>query len=583
MAPPREDDTERQPVLMRPAGLTDWVDQLPFANTQACLDEMVHALEAIGHTQLKASRRAELLEIVAVGYHRLFDAVFPPPRGSGASTFDARRQMLLTSAVRVTSLLASGYERVLTDLVSSRTLWFATNKLQAQALQRSMLFNVLTELETYAGYRNSPPELKGRMIAIHSETLRLKEVRQENPRDGMRAEFGKTAAHLHVRAVLAGIVDPHRVAPNEIWRLFELLEPYADAATMHAGERPGGDPHSVFVIDPAGKKRVLPLASLGEDDIPKDAWYLDANPIVEPVEKQLKSLRAREAGRNDPFRWEGRDVVLLARALEAFRGATEREDPRQHARQPVELAFGVTACHFGMSGPPVDADMAAFRTAAPPPPPPPGEPGDDSMKMIDPRTGGTIDVAVQRAHKGPAGRADAATEADDDAPRSAQTAGAYRIDQWLIIDATPHGLGVRSQHSDRRLAIGVGELVGVQLRSTKRRLGIVRWLSIDDEGHYRAGIEYLQGLPEPVAVREIDPKAGPGSRRPGIALLPNRGMRTPSLVALLGTQQKHNLFLLERGGPQGPLEIRTLSMMDRTHFFERLGFEVARPAGKPTA
>jgi hypothetical protein len=85
--------------------------------------------------------------------------------------------------------------------------------------------------------------------------------------------------------------------------------------------------------------------------------------------------------------------------------------------------------------------------------------------------------------------------------------------EWDVVNESAGGLKVRRMGATQQ-PIGVGEVVGVKLRDLSRwTIGMVRWITVFDEGGMEFGIQFLGSMAKNVWVQPTitsAPQAKPG-------------------------------------------------------------------------
>jgi hypothetical protein len=172
--------------------------------------------------------------------------------------------------------------------------------------------------------------------------------------------------------------------------------------------------------------------------------------------------------------------------------------------------------------------------------------------------GGDQDAGIEASHEG--------EETDD-----AAVSPSFRAEYWELVNRGPGGIGV-IKHIRPNNPIGVGEVMGIQFPKDaadpeRWALGVVRWLSIANEGEYQAGVEIFAPEAWPAVIR------GDLGARPAL-IIPNAG--TPgagSLVTHCGVYARDRVLDVEAPGEQ--LRVRAVSLLDTTPGFERFSYQSA--------
>jgi hypothetical protein len=541
-------------VRTSPRELQRWVDALPFATLNAA--------------EVKPERRAELLDIHVRAYDRLGDAVLHPTGGQRGAVAGSVR----LTAAHVSDHIAKGYELVARQLEGKPKKWLASDKGLARAVQRGGLFICFSMLQTYARYHSPKAEQWSRLAALYGLGVKRKLASWTERRRNLRAEFARPLAQLYKTCVLASAVDPHRLGPGQVWILFDLLFECVDGVTV-SGTSPSTGNRGIFVVDPRGRRRTMSLPAATARGLPDDALIVDANASIEPLRQRLSEIMAQDTVATDLPYWRNQEIALIERVLRTVSEPRDRSGNRQPLGAEVRLVAGVRAIQQLLGGPEVPVKQATFARGDVTPGVEDRGPElsrEDQMEMIDPRTGSTVNVAVDFADTS---RARAWAE------HRTRESGAglrvdYHTDRWMALDIAASGVGILKRDAPE-IPVGVGQVVAVAMSDDDWKLGLVRWMRLDGAGAYRIGIEFLQGSVEAVALRKAGRGKEPDPPRPALVLTPLERGTLPTLIAPLGTIARGPMFELERPSTFDRQIVNATDPFSETSYFERLGFEVA--------
>jgi hypothetical protein len=134
------------------------------------------------------------------------------------------------------------------------------------------------------------------------------------------------------------------------------------------------------------------------------------------------------------------------------------------------------------------------------------------------------------------------------------------------------------RHNAPQTPLWVGEIVSFVIKAGARAIGLVRWLTVDETGTYRAGIEIIGKRADPVSLRAAEDEANPGVEQPALAL-PFFGAdeKVATLAALPGTFSEGGVLIVESPGTEVQVRIEMNSLIDATPSCERFSYRITRP------
>jgi len=508
---PRPEAKPDPKAELRPLFLEEWVESLPYASPPTLARHLLTALARLNRSPVKPATRLALLELHLRPYRFLLEQ--SRQQDLSATNFERLRAQT-ESMRRLAAALADGYKL---SLVTAERRRFGKDRDLALGLQRAMLCIAHGLLHAYEAYLPSPEGHWCELAELyrHAGEAGLAE-RALGPGPvhpgPVHEEFAASPAHLYRRILLTAAIDPYRLGRGELQRVFAMLGPLADEARLEplrAVERPAGR----FVVDPASDARPRPYAA----HVPEMAagrWLLDATPVIERFQRQLREHAAPAAER-----------ALIGRMVRALGLPPRRHTPRELASGPIEVAVGLHAVHHFLmgAGSGHGASEREARTH--------GSGGQPDSRDIDREDG--IELGAELA------------------PRLA--APTHRSETWTLVDRGPGGLGIL-RSTRPTVPVTVGELVGIlaaQAAAGARRwqLGVVRWLNISEDGEYHVGVQLIARAAEPCTVRreerarqpadDYNALAVPGlDAGPGTTLITPRGLHLPGVQLLVSGRRK---------------------------------------------
>lgn len=558
-------------ATIRPTDLKHWIDALPYANRGAVLRSLNEELSLLNAVTVKPSVRFELLELHAGAYVRLLNSLIQQ-QDSGGVTALKQHRAFAEAARRLTMRVADGYKLVVDGAASKKSSLFANRRSDKAAIQRAILFLCYSLNHHYDQYLPTEPRVWIELAKLY----RLARERGAHDRSGSRSdhrrEFDKPISHLYKLALLTGLADPYHHGPGEVWKMFEFLGECADAAHLRP-EPPSDGPESIFVIDPDGVERARPLEFEASGEVAK-GYYLDTNPTSALLQKMRDETEQGSRGAFPTARSKRQAVSILNRVLRSLREPAQRSNDRTPIATPVQLAVGIAATQRLIGGPVAGGAQATFTAGTDV-----VAQGTESkneqvavLKMIDPRSGGTVDIGVDAdTRKGGIGRKE---DGGADGSDEASVMAIYGTEPWQVTNKSRRGIGIMRQDPPQTL-LCVGEIVSIATKKRAPAIGLVRWFTVDEAGIYRAGVEIIGKRADSVNLRAAEDEGNPGAARPALAL-PFFGAdeNVATLAAPPGTFSEGGVLIVESPGSDAQVRVQMKSLIDATPTCERFTYRV---------
>lgn len=229
-----------------------------------------------------------------------------------------------------------------------------------------------------------------------------------------------------------------------------------------------------------------------------DLRYIDISALEASLKKRILLLRKGEAPSSLGL---GDDVPMPAlehALIELYRhwgdARVGRESPRRAAASRAQVAIGVAAMHYFISGKP-------FRQ--------PGAAPELSTRQLR-------EIATF-------GRT--AAQGDEE---SSQIQG-FALEQWALRDESVSGF--RLVRADAGARLSPGMLIAVKPVDARAFMaGTVRWVLMLRDGELAAGVRTIPGVPAPVAVRQLGVNAAAAKHQPGFLLPAVPALHSPASV-----------------------------------------------------
>jgi hypothetical protein len=421
----------------RPRQVKRWLESLPLGVTFESGRQLARHLAGLNRAALDADARLEMLEA-----HRQAAA---PVLGELESMYTKADLPLgpgpraaLGLAREMLTELALGYRIAATEH-SAKML--ATRKQLATLLQRAAH---LTAARMFAAYKSYTPVPAGTWAELHELFVRADAL-------GLAREpaEGGAIADLYIEALMLSLTDPYRLGRGEAERVLQRLHTHRGLATL--GQARPRTPAGGHFIVPCNTDKP-PKPSIGKlDDTGGADWrLLDTNPVVEKLRATPSSVtKAKGISEAD----------LLAKLIRLWGDPPKRASRRDPSEHTVAISMGLDGVgHFV-------ALQSKINMAR-----------EDEML----RRGITMPIAP--------------LPLDDQSEP-------IPVFEWDVVNASKGGLRVRRLGRTEQ-PIAVGEVAGIKLPGKPHwAIGVVRWITIFEEGGMEFGLQYLAPMARAVTVK----------------------------------------------------------------------------------
>jgi hypothetical protein len=564
-------------AITRPADLNCWIDALPFANLGGVLANLDNELSLLNNATVKAPVRFDLLELHAGAYVRLLASLSRAQGSRGVNALEQHRAFAET-ARRLTLRMADGYKLIVGDTVARKFSLFANRRSDIAPIQRAALFLCYSLNHCYDQYLPTEARVWAELAKLYRLASERSSLDRSVSRGELRPEFGKPISALYKLALLTGLANPYQHGPGEVWKMFEFLEECADAAVLGT-EPPSRGSECIFVIDPDGIEHARPLDA--DRDI-ANGYFFDTKPVSELLQRMRDEA---EQGGRDAFptaRSKKQLLSILSRVIRSLNEPAQRSNDRKPKSVPVHLAIGITAAQYHIDATTVVGTEATF-TAGPGATVHDREPDLESkndrissLKMVDPRSGSTIDVGVTAKVRR---RAAGAKSGGGGEAEETGIMATYGTEPWQVTNKSRAGIGIL-RYDPPRIPLCVGEVVSIAAKGRVSAIGLVRWLTIDEAGIHRAGAEIIATRADCVSLRPTEDEDNPGAARPALALpFFGAGEKVASLVAPPGTFSEQGELIVESLNSEFQVRIEMTNLIDATPSCERFSYRIA-PRGR---
>ena len=508
LAPPRE-------LELRPKHARAWVESLPLSQSTDSGRKILANLGAINRAKVEFDDRLQLLEAYRPIAHVVFDeldAVY----GKALLPLPPKAREALVLARELATEFSYGYKILIVE---------KTGKLLAFGAKKQMPLLVFRAIESLvhllrASYRSYTPIPPGTWREIHALYLHAeKEGLAAEPVD---AETKAGIADLYAEALLVALTDPYRLVPGDLDRIEQVIRSQRGAFTL-GQVRPATRPGAHFLVPCDEDKPPKPLLSANDDPGGPNWRLLDANPMVDRLRARRQAVETGNVSATTSRSMNPEMLSLLGKLVTLWGDPPKRTSRRDPMDTSVVICIGMRAItHFVSIEPKVDAQMEAKAIAS----------GDTIPLVFVP---------------------------DDEVSKS------MNVNEWDVVNQSAGGLKVRRAGTTTQ-PIAVGEVLGIRFMGKAHwTVGVVRWLTMMDEGGMEFGIQFLAPAARCVAVQPT--MSGSGQPKLGLVLSDDEEFEdADTLLTAPATFSDLREFELEDEGFVS--RVRATNLIERTGRFE---------------
>lgn len=507
-APPRD-------LEVRPKQAKAWIESLPLSQSAVAARTIAEHLAAFNRSKLDFDDRHQLVEIYRPIAHVLLDeldAVY----GRSLLPLPPKAREALALARAIASELANAYKILLIEK-SGKLLAFGAKK-QLPAFAFGAMEHLVALMRTsYRSYTPIPERTwrEINQLYLHAE----REGFLAEPAD---AEKKLSIFDLYTETLLIALTDPYRLLPGEVDKVSQTIRNYPRLVSL-GQTRPATSPSGHFLVPCDTDKPPKPLLSANDDPGGPNWRLFDTNPIVDRI-RQLRQAVAAGNVSAATSKAMGPEMIALFGKLVALWGdppkRTSRRDPMDTS---VAICAGLKAItHF------LSVDVYS-------------EERKEAEKIAKGITIPLISVP------------------DDEVSRG------MNVNEWEVVNQSAGGLKVRRNGTSAQ-GITVGEVIGIRsMGKAAWTIGVVRWLTMLEEGAMEFGIQFLAPAAHLVALQPTI--ASIGAVRTALLLSEDEDFASADTVlAPPATYSDLREYELEDNGLVST--VRATSLIEKTGRFE---------------
>ena len=331
---------------MAPENLQGWLDSLPLTDVTDSGRQVVTVLQKYNSVAMDTDVRFESMVRFAPVVGQLLEATRDKLRGSAfpLSSKNLERAMM---AMKFVQHMADGFKICVTELDAGKGNPENAQIKLLKSVHASVKYLAEQLLSCYLIYYPEPANVWRQInnLYYYAEKKGIKDKVLGAEEDAQRT--ANTIEHLYKRLVLLATSNPYHLMEGEAAAILEHLNNWATRCTISEIAK-----NSVvkghFYVDLAGEMPPR-FASGHMEHAPVEGRSIDVDILVDNLSKLI--LRISEQSSNKPMSLKDRmNRDMLLRIQHAWGGRTDRQEQRQSNAETVELASGMGATHYFISG-----------------------------------------------------------------------------------------------------------------------------------------------------------------------------------------------------------------------------------------
>jgi hypothetical protein len=464
-------------VEVRPRQARAWVESLPLSQSAEAGRKILANLSAINRAKVDFDDRLQILEAYRPIAHVVLDELDAVYGTSPLPLPEKARDALALARALVTEF-GYGYKTLILE---------KTGKFLAFGAKKQMPFIVYRAIESLVhllrtSYRSYTPIPEGTWLEIHR--LCLHATKEGFASESADPESKAGISDLYAETLLVALSDPYRLVPGDLDRIVQVIRSHRGAFTLGQA-RPSTQPGGHFLVPCDQDKPPKPLLSANDDPGGPNWLLLDANPIVDRMRARRHAMETGNVSATTSRALNPELLALMGKLVTLWGDPPKRASRRDPMETRVVICTGLRAVTHFVS---VERANAAMEREA-----------------------------IERGITMPL-----LSVPGDEISRSMNAA------EWDVVNQSAGGLKVR-RAGEAIQPVAVGEAIGIKFMGrTSWTIGVVRWLTILEEGGMDFGIQFLAPAARCIS---LQPTAGPaGQWKPGLLLAEEDGFENADMV-----------------------------------------------------
>jgi cyclic-di-GMP-binding protein len=517
---PVQDKALARKVELNPKRVKGWIESLPLTQVVEAARQVLEAITAQNRIRVDYDQREDLIaaqkEMLGVIFDEL-DAQY----SRGTLPLSAKARDAVDIAKQLRTELGHSYKILLTER-TGKLFSFGNKKAIPPLLYCTLEQLVEVIIASYRSYTPVPAGTWKELYGIYLYALR----------EGMATEPIRedrySVTDLFVEVCLLAVIDPYRATVKEIEHVRRVAQSFKGLATLHTEKRE--TPSSAHFLVPCDVDR--PPKSLDPSVVDPggpNARLLDCNALVDTLREKAERL-AGGTQHGTGFASAVEQSAVFGKLVKLWGDPPKRAFRRDSTESQVAICYGLRAvAHFIGLEP--EINFAAEAEAI--------------------KAGITIPLI---------------SLPNDDISKS------FTVHEWEVVNQSAGGLKVHRLGSvDTPLT--VGEVIGIKFVAKPRwQVGVIRWVSMNEDGGIDFGIQLLSPHAHSVMVRPT--VASAGANKPREALwLPEVPGASDSERLLVPLNVFSDLREYEVSTLHQAFSVRATTLVEKTARYELFEFQ----------
>jgi hypothetical protein len=324
--------------------LNAWVNSLPLANIGETARQLYHAVIEFNQLKLSDQSRFDLLELIRHPVHYVCNALNRRYLTQSVVLDDGQRK-IANLAQALQTHLAIGYK-----LIVEHHLEQGAGKpkdVVAKALHRTMSDTAPNILRSYQLYLRTPPGIWHEIHQLYQVAVALNLTRFKLADEQGHTDVAMSLQDVYCRILLLGTCQPNQLHQRDLAEIYQALETWS----AHVSVCDIADEKSTLVVNPESDSGPI-YRHLLKPQAYADYMGIHTSSLVRGLHKTV----VEQQDRKSPVPENGirlPDEIsnnLAQHLVQSWGGMKQRAFTRTPATGNVEIAVGVIATHFHISG-----------------------------------------------------------------------------------------------------------------------------------------------------------------------------------------------------------------------------------------
>ncbi len=507
-----------------------WLALLPMINVPQAHMELLEALDKLNQSSIVPLDRLKTMEMLRDTVAFLTDANAKRYVGRALPLTTVERD-IWSGNVKLWLAFACSYKHCLKAALDGDA---GVQEFIALANHRCLRYVGLAIREHLMAYQEVPLSLWRELHNMYRIAERGHALR--GVKDSLNSQApASSCAAAYVQALLLDTVKPSGSSVKQIIWLDRLLDRWANYVTVHT-ELPATSLTRI-VVDLEG-------GGIQHRDVGNSPRlrYLDTSQLAKSLSKRIKLLRMGETpvqlGLGEEFTADVCEPLLVTCFQQWCKGGDERSYQRRKATAIVDIALGMAAIHYFLSG----------------------EVFDQPSKPNEVR-GQSLEAFQIFGHAG------------EHSVRTVATGVGFVAERWDVYDQSALGYGLCKRVGEGE-RLSHNQLLGIRAEEGgDYLLGMTRWIQQMEDGRLLVGVRMLPGIPRAVAVRATGLSPTGNNLFVASLLLPGVAALRSDMSLLLPPSWFRAGRIIEVMHDGKSRRVRMTQLIERGPDFERIAFE----------